>query len=79
MRLAPRLGACYNQTGTKGGGAMDALCESCMHYTYDDEWECFTCEMEFDEDDMSRFYASGGRQCPFYRFGDEYQIVKKQM
>ena len=58
---------------------MDAVCEECLHFTYDDEWDCYTCEMQLDEDDLARFYQSGGRQCPFYRFGDEYQIVKRQI
>ena len=58
---------------------MDTLCEECMHYVYDDDWECWECDMEMDEDDYGRFLESGRRQCPFYCFGDEYQIVKKQM
>ena len=25
-------------------------CEFCAHYEYDDEMDCFTCEMNLDED-----------------------------
>lgn len=57
---------------------MAFSCEECMHYTYDDVAEEWDCEMQLDEDEMYRLLESGG-QCPFYRFGDEYQIVKKQM
>ena len=58
---------------------MTFSCEDCMHYTYDDVADCYDCEMQLDEDEVYRIYQSGSRQCPFYKFGDEYQIVKKQM
>ena len=58
---------------------METRCEECMHFIYDDEMECYDCEMQLDEDEVCRFLSSGQHQCPFYRFGDEYQIVKKQM
>jgi hypothetical protein len=32
-----------------------------------------------DEDDYYRLVRSNYRQCPYYRNGDEYQVVKKQM
>jgi len=35
--------------------------------------------MQLDEDEIYRIYQSGSGQCPFYKFGDEYQIVKKQI
>lgn len=41
-------------------------CESCMNY-------------EYDEDEMYRFVRGEFRDCPYYQFGDEYQIVRKQM
>ena len=32
-----------------------------------------------DEDEMYRFVRGEFRDCPYYQFGDEYQIVKKQI
>ena len=32
-----------------------------------------------DEDDMARFVSSSYRNCPFFRNGDEYKVVRHQM
>lgn len=53
-------------------------CERCMHYDYDEDYECYVCLMNLDEDEMARFMQRNNRDCPYFRFGDEYQIVKKQ-
>ena len=31
---------------------MASNCESCVNYVYDDEMECYCCDMNLDEDDM---------------------------
>ena len=54
-------------------------CDICMNYTYDEDYECYTCEVDLDEDEMYRFVRGEFRDCPYYQFGDEYQIVRKQM
>ena len=51
----------------------------CMYYEYDEDYECFTCQMNLDEDEMARFIANRVEHCPYFRFGDEYMIVRKQM
>lgn len=53
-------------------------CETCAYYTYDEEWECYVCEMNLDEDEYARFVQGHYRQCPYYRDGDEYKIARKQ-
>ena len=53
-------------------------CEECMHYTYDDEYECYICEMDLDQDEMALFLSGNTRACPYYRFYDEYKLVQKQ-
>ncbi len=58
---------------------MADLCDSCMNYEYDEEYECYTCIMELDEDEMGRFLSGTYRECPYYRNGDEYTIVRHQM
>lgn len=54
-------------------------CEECMHYEYDDEYGCYICEMDLDEDEMELFLRGSFHECPFYEPGDEYTIVRKQM
>ena len=54
-------------------------CESCVNYVYDEESDCYCCEVDLDEDEMYRFVRGEFRDCPYYQFGEEYQIVRKQM
>lgn len=53
-------------------------CESCMNYIYDDENECYCCDAALDQDEMGRFMTSQVYNCPYFRFYDEYSIVRKQ-
>ncbi|MBQ3151762.1 MAG: hypothetical protein IJB86_11015 [Clostridia bacterium] len=53
-------------------------CEYCMHYGYDDEYECYVCEIDLDMDEYERFATNAVVNCPYYRGGDEYTIVRKQ-
>lgn len=55
------------------------ICDSCMYFAYDEEYEEYFCEVNLDEDEMMRFMASSYSQCPYYRLEDEYQTVRKQM
>lgn len=57
---------------------MAVRCEACVNYAYDEEFECYVCAANMDEDDMARLMQGGYRECPFYRPGDEYTIVRKQ-
>ncbi len=50
-----------------------------MNYEYDDEYECYTCIMELDEDETELFICGNFKTCPYYRPGDEYTIVRKQL
>lgn len=58
---------------------MKSNCENCMNFVYDEEYECYTCLMNFDEDDVSRFVRNTPKPCPYFRYGDEYKIVNKQI
>ena len=49
-----------------------------MYYEYDEEYECYICQMDLDEDEMYKFIKSSFNNCPYYKFGDEYSIVRKQ-
>ena len=63
------------------GKNVSAICDICMYYSYDEEYDCYTCEVDdqMDEDDVWRFMNSGRKVCPFFRMGDEYKIVHKQI
>ncbi len=52
-------------------------CEDCMNYYYDEEYDCYACAMDLDQDE-AEYFISAKRQCPYFRFGDDYTIVKKQ-
>ncbi len=54
-------------------------CDSCNNMVYDEDYECYVCDMNLDEDDMVRFLQGNTRECPFYQSNDEYRIVRKQM
>ena len=55
--------------------SASANCEYCVNYSY----ECYTCEVNLDEDEMAKFITGDFRQCPYFKMGDEYRIVRKQM
>ena len=52
-------------------------CEMCAHFIYDDEYEENICNMDRDEDELISFYQSR-TSCPYFKFYDEYKMVRKQ-
>lgn len=54
-------------------------CDTCNNYIYDDEDECYICDMNLDEDDMVKFLTGNFNECPYYQSDDEYLIVRHQM
>lgn len=56
-----------------------ANCENCLNYEYDEEYEAYTCVMNLDEDEMSRFIRGEFYECPYFQLNDEYRIVHKQI
>lgn len=55
-----------------------SMCEYCINYEYDDEFEEYTCIIDMDEDEYERMAYMKDRGCPYYPPGDEYTIVRKQ-
>lgn len=53
-------------------------CETCTNYVYDDEYDCYICLVNLDEDEMYRFLSGANFECPYYQLYDEYKIVRKQ-
>ena len=67
-------------TMSKGKNTKSSsCCDTCSNYVYDEHYEYYTCEMNLDEDEMYRFIKGDFRDCPYYQFGDEYTIVRKQI
>lgn len=50
-----------------------------MYYEYDEDYECYVCQMDLDEDEMYRFLTNTNESCPYYKYGDEYSVVRHQM
>ncbi len=71
---------CYNEK-KKGTDNMasDNNCTTCLYYLYDDEYEEYICDMDMDEDEYVRLISDSHYECPYYRNGDEYRVVRKQM
>ena len=53
-------------------------CDTCAYYIYDEEYDAYLCDANMDEDDYMWLRAEERFQCPYYRNGDEYAVVRKQ-
>lgn len=58
---------------------MDNQCSECQYFIYDEDYEGYVCDMNMDEDEYARLVSGQQRSCPYYKRGDEYYIVRKQM
>ena len=56
-----------------------SACDTCAYYSYDEDYECYVCDMDLDEDELVRFLSDTHYNCPYYRNGDEYAVVRKQI
>lgn len=54
-------------------------CDLCAYYVYDEDYESYVCDISMDEDEYIRLMTDSHYSCPYYRNGDEYAVVKKQM
>ena len=55
------------------------MCETCVYYVYDEEFEEYFCDVDMDQDDAARILAGKHQECPYWRNGDEYETVRHQM
>lgn len=64
---------------------MNTQCPTCVYYCYDEDYEEYVCDCQMDEDDYYRiilweeYGGSRRNSCPYYRNGDEYAVVRKQI
>lgn len=49
-----------------------------MYYEYDEDSETYSCAVNLDEDEAERFMGGQNDHCAYFRFYDEYKMVKKQ-
>lgn len=57
---------------------MASICDECSYYVYDEEYECYTCLVNLDEDEMYRFLQGTNENCPYFDPDDEYKLARKQ-
>ena len=57
---------------------MAINCESCEYYDYDEDYGEYVCKMNLDEDEYVRLLTGNNKDCPYYKFYDEYTSVQKQ-
>ena len=53
-------------------------CEECLNYVYDDYEGYYYCAVDMDEDEMERFLTRHTKDCPYYRYNDDYELSRKQ-
>ena len=52
-----------------------SICDTCSNYQYDEDYECYVCMVDLDEDDMSRFLRGGSFACSFYQRDDRIALI----
>lgn len=55
-----------------------ANCDECANYYYDEEYGCYVCLVNLDEDEMYRFLNGTNDNCPYYDRTDDYFLARKQ-
>ena len=53
-------------------------CEECLYYAYDEEYDEYVCGAPLDMDDAALLLQGRTKDCPFFRPGDEYTVVRRQ-
>ena len=61
------------------GMSGNSNCDCCVYYIYDEDYDCFYCDVNLDEDEMGRFMTGTFQNCPYFRLDDEYRVVRHQM
>lgn len=54
-------------------------CDFCVNYVYDEDYQCYQCEVNLDEDELAKFMRFSYNDCPHFKINDEYQTVRKQI
>lgn len=50
-----------------------------MNFVYDMGYDDWDCVIHLDQDELTRVIGDRDYTCPYYRQGDDYTIVRKQL
>ena len=50
-------------------------CEHCANYVYDEEYDCYICQVNLDEDEFVKFMQNTFDNCHYFKFYDEYKML----
>ena len=53
-------------------------CDTCSNFIYDEESECYCCDINLDEDEMVLFLQRRNDACPYFSFSDDYKLAGRQ-
>ena len=62
----------------RGENAPAGPCETCLYFDVLDESGAEGCTVDVDEDEAFRERSDPRAACPYYRYYDEYKLVRKQ-
>lgn len=54
-----------------------SICDQCENYICFDDGEYY-CNVSLDEDEMARYMQGNTSDCPYFKFYDEYKMVRRQ-
>ncbi len=55
------------------------LCEDCVYYSYDEEYDDYYCKQDLDEDEYAALMERRSDACPFYHPGNgDYYLAGRQ-
>ena len=54
-------------------------CEFCLYLNYDELYDEYFCSLNLDQDDIERLKYTKHANCHYFKMGDDYTIVKKQI
>ena len=43
---------------------LQSSCDTCLYYTYDEDYESYMCDMDMDEDEYVRLITDSHYHCP---------------
>ncbi|MBQ9646878.1 MAG: hypothetical protein IJV43_00775 [Oscillospiraceae bacterium] len=56
-----------------------SICEDCVYYAYDEEYDDYICEQDLDEDEYAALMEKRRDACPFYHPGNsDYFLAGKK-
>ena len=53
-------------------------CDTCEYFDYDEDMGENVCKIDLDEDEYLDYLTNKNKDCPYYKFYDEYTSVRKQ-